>query len=108
MVGTNKIAVHEMSHDSSNSGFVKAVVSEQNGEISCSVEETNRIRALLGMKPLVLTKPNEETQAVENFKRKREEENRFTTSNPLSHRFIFNMQMLIFVEKFRHLKSEIE
>jgi U4/U6.U5 tri-snRNP-associated protein 1 len=30
----------------------KAVVTESNGEISCSVEETNRIRALLGLKPL--------------------------------------------------------
>ena len=29
-----------------------ATVSEANGEISCSVEETNRIRAALGLKPL--------------------------------------------------------
>ena len=30
----------------------KAQVTEKDGEISCSVEETNRIRAALGMKPL--------------------------------------------------------
>jgi U4/U6.U5 tri-snRNP-associated protein 1 len=30
----------------------RAAVSESNGEISCSVEETNRIRASLGLRPL--------------------------------------------------------
>ena len=30
----------------------RAVVSESNGEISCSVEETNRLRASLGLRPL--------------------------------------------------------
>lgn len=50
-----------------NDGVIKAVVSENNGEISCSVEETNRIRALLGLKPLVIDKPNEEFKAVQNF-----------------------------------------
>lgn len=46
---------------------IKAVVSEVDGEISCSVEETNRIRALLGLKPLKLDKPSNETDAVDNF-----------------------------------------
>ncbi len=31
---------------------IKAVVNESNGEISCSIEETNRVRILLGLKPL--------------------------------------------------------
>ena len=53
--------------DDKNDGVIKAVVSENNGEISCSVEETNRIRALLGLKPLVINKPNEELKAVQNF-----------------------------------------
>ena len=45
------------------------------GEISCSVEETNRIRAMLGMKPLnVETKMNEERVAVDNFRNKAEKE----------------------------------
>jgi len=38
------------------------------------VEETNRIRALLGLKPLTEKKPNDETQAVENFKLKQAQE----------------------------------
>ena len=49
-------------------GFVKAVTSEDNGEISCSIEETNRIRALLGLKPLNLERSSREEKAVENFK----------------------------------------
>lgn len=32
--------------------FPTANTSEENGEISCSIEETNRIRAQLGLKPL--------------------------------------------------------
>uniref|UniRef100_A0A7S2RWK0 SART-1 family protein n=1 Tax=Mucochytrium quahogii TaxID=96639 RepID=A0A7S2RWK0_9STRA len=34
--------------------FPKATTTEANGEISCSIEETNRIRAELGLKPLRL------------------------------------------------------
>ena len=30
----------------------RALTAESNGEISCSIEETNRVRALLGLKPL--------------------------------------------------------
>ncbi len=53
---------------------VKAVVTESSsGEISCSIEETNRIRALLGLKPLSVG-PSKETQAVQNFKRQKQEE----------------------------------
>lgn len=36
--------------------FPRAQVSESNGEVSCSVEETNRVRALLGLRPLDLEK----------------------------------------------------
>lgn len=50
--------------------IIKAVVTESNGEISCSVEETNRIRALLGMKPL---KVSGEVKAVQNHKAKEAE-----------------------------------
>ena len=35
-----------------NDSEIKAVVNESNGEISCSIDETNRIRLLLGLKPL--------------------------------------------------------
>ena len=51
---------------------IKAIVTESNGEISCSVEETNRIRALLGLKPLVLEKPDDETIAVQNYKKEQQ------------------------------------
>jgi U4/U6.U5 tri-snRNP-associated protein 1 len=43
------------------------MVTENNGEISCSVEETNRIRALLGLKPLNTARANKEQEAVDNF-----------------------------------------
>jgi len=53
---------------------IKAVTSESSsGEISCSVDETNRVRALLGLKPLNLG-PGKEAEAVNNFKKKRQEE----------------------------------
>ena len=42
----------------------KAVVSESNGEVSCSVEETNRIRAAIGLAPLrVSTAPKRDLAA---------------------------------------------
>jgi U4/U6.U5 tri-snRNP-associated protein 1 len=52
----------------------KAMVTEQNGEISCSVDETNRIRALLGMKPLNISgqQKSSDQVAVDNLKAKRE------------------------------------
>ena len=53
--------------------IVKALVSETDGEISCSIEETNRIRSLLGLKPLNNEKPKER-QAVDNFKAQKDEE----------------------------------
>lgn len=49
-------------------GIIKASVTESNGEISCSIEETNRIRAMLGLKPLVVNKLSKEEEAVKNFK----------------------------------------
>ena len=53
---------------------IKAVTSESSsGEISCSIDETNRVRALLGLKPLNLG-PGKEAEAVNNFKKKRQEE----------------------------------
>jgi len=59
---------------SSSEVVVKAVTSESSsGEISCSIDETNRVRALLGLKPLSLG-PGKEEEAVNNFKKKREEE----------------------------------
>ena len=59
---------------SGDKNVLKAVVSESNGEISCSVEETNRIRKLLGLKPLVLEKQNDETTAVNNYNEKKEQD----------------------------------
>ena len=56
---------------------VRAVVSEKDGEISCTIEETNRIRALLGMKPLMMSDGqlrNQEHDAVLNLQRKKDEE----------------------------------
>ena len=51
---------------------IKAMVTEENGEISCSVEETNRIRALLGLKPLNMERSNKEAEAVDNFREKQD------------------------------------
>eukprot|EP00636_Phaeomonas_parva_P017869 CAMPEP_0118875262 /NCGR_PEP_ID=MMETSP1163-20130328/16390_1 /TAXON_ID=124430 /ORGANISM="Phaeomonas parva, Strain CCMP2877" /LENGTH=319 /DNA_ID=CAMNT_0006810737 /DNA_START=177 /DNA_END=1133 /DNA_ORIENTATION=- len=54
---------------------VRAQVTEKGGEISASVEETNRVRALLGLKPLRTGKEKSKDEiAVENFKRVKEEE----------------------------------
>lgn len=48
------------------------MVTDENGEISCSVDETNRIRALLGLRPLNSEKGGNERAAVENFHANRE------------------------------------
>eukprot|EP00903_Cladosiphon_okamuranus_P006629 g6474.t1 len=58
---------------------IKPNTEENKGEISMSVEETNRVRAMLGLKPLNIGggasgKPTEEEIAVENMRLKREEE----------------------------------
>ena len=53
----------------SDDNLMRATVTESNGEISCTVEETNRIRIALGLKPLDTTsKKNKEQEAVDNFK----------------------------------------
>jgi hypothetical protein len=57
------------------SSLVKAAVTEENGEISCSVEETNRIRALLGLKPLAVK--SKDQQSVDNFKEKQLAEQKY-------------------------------
>jgi U4/U6.U5 tri-snRNP-associated protein 1 len=56
--------------------IVKASVTENNGEISCSIEETNRIRALLGLKPLKVDSRSKEQESIDNFNRKKEQEAR--------------------------------
>lgn len=48
------------------------MVTDENGEISCSVDETNRIRALLGLRPLNNEKGSNEKEAVQNFNENRE------------------------------------
>ena len=63
----------KIENNNNNNNEVKAIVTETDGEISCSIEETNRIRALLGLKPLNNEKPKEK-QAVDNFKAQKEEE----------------------------------
>jgi U4/U6.U5 tri-snRNP-associated protein 1 len=70
----------------SDPGIIKAVVSESNGEISCSVEETNRIRALLGLKPLRIDKPNAEAQAVKNFNDQKEADTKAKEAAVISER----------------------
>ena len=53
----------------------KAITTESNGEVSCSVEETNRIRALLGMKPLNVAVPlSKEEQSAQRNKEQEEKE----------------------------------
>lgn len=57
-----------------SSAGIKAMVTDNDGEISCSVEETNRIRALLGLRPLNMDKGDNEKEAVKNFRLNRERE----------------------------------
>lgn len=47
---------------------IRPVVSESNGEISMSLEETNRVRAMLGLKPLNVG-PSKEDREAENHRR---------------------------------------
>lgn len=51
----------------------KAMTTEENGEISCSIEETNRVRALLGLKPLKTDKPSSQ-QAEDNYRERVEKD----------------------------------
>ena len=70
---------------------IKALVTESDGEISCSIEETNRIRALLGMKALVLNGDDTQSrdyQAVQNLKMKNEEERKRKEAADLADRLL--------------------
>ena len=67
-------------------GAIKAEVTESNGEISCTVEETNRLRALLGLRPLDVDKSSKDKQAVDNFRSKREEEAKAREAREISER----------------------
>jgi hypothetical protein len=59
----------------SDGGDIRAVTTEANGEISCSVEEWNKIRAKLGLKPLK-EGPSSEKLAEENMRKAREDVSR--------------------------------
>ena len=63
-----------MSKSSDVSTGIKAMVTDENGEISCSVDETNRIRALLGLRPLNNEKGSNEREAVQNFHANRDKD----------------------------------
>lgn len=65
--------------------IVTAIVSEDNGEISCSVEETNRIRALLGLKPLNASS-NKDKEALQNFRLKQESDKKNKEANEVRER----------------------
>jgi HIND motif len=69
------------SMDASNG--IKAMVTEENGEISCSVDETNRIRKLLGLRPLNNEKGSNEREDVQNFHASREKERRLVVLSTL-------------------------
>ena len=62
----------------------KAQVSEKDGEISCSVEETNRIRAQLGLKPLRVGKAAETGE--EETRKNREKAERDAKQAEILHR----------------------
>jgi hypothetical protein len=94
-------SVMSTSTDASNG--IKAMVTDENGEISCSVDETNRIRALLGLRPLNNEKGSNEREAVQNFHASREKERRFAV---LSILLLYSLpyQIDIFVGR-RRLRS---
>ena len=76
----------EEAEDTVKDGTIKAEVMESNGEISCTVEETNRLRALLGLRPLDVDKSSKDKQAVDNFRTKREEEAKAREAREISER----------------------
>jgi HIND motif len=92
-----------MSTSTDASNGIKAMVTDENGEISCSVDETNRIRALLGLRPLNNEKGSNEREAVQNFYASREKERRFAV---LSILLLYSLpyQIDIFVGR-RRLRS---
>ena len=57
-----------------NTSFPEAIVTEANGEISCTVEETNRIRALLGMRPLRIDSAEDQLKEKKAEKERLDEE----------------------------------
>jgi hypothetical protein len=65
--------------DSVDYSAMKAMVSDSNGELSCSVDETNRLRAMLGLRPLRVEggqAVNKEQESIDNFKRNSMEKER--------------------------------
>jgi len=50
--------------------------SSDSNEISFTVEETNKMRIALGLKPLNMEKPNKEKEAVENFRNRSDADKR--------------------------------
>ena len=66
--------------------FSKQLGTESNGEISCTVDETNRIRAMLGLRPLDMGKPVEEQQAVDNFRAQKEAEDKARETREIAER----------------------
>ena len=85
---------------------VKASVTESNGEISCSIEETNRIRALLGLKPLKVDSKSKEQISVQNFQNQKEGEAKYE----ILYAVLFFMSLISrsFTELARPKKSKIE
>ena len=77
--------------DDQGDGEIKANVTESGDTISCSVEETNRIRVQLGLRPLD-TGPNKAssatTQAVQNFKEAQNKEAKAKNSSILAERLV--------------------
>jgi HIND motif len=71
-IGYHPTVHRTMASSLNSSNGIKAMVTDENGEISCSVDETNRIRALLGLRPLNNEKGSNEKEAVQNFNENRE------------------------------------
>jgi HIND motif len=71
-IGHHPTVHRTMASSLNSSNGIKAMVTDENGEISCSVDETNRIRALLGLRPLNNEKGSNEKEAVQNFNENRE------------------------------------
>jgi len=106
--------------------MLQALTSESNGEISCSVEETNRIRKELGLRPLdletksddhvvVTKKPQDSNEALrrrlEKSKRKREEkkkEKEFFGKDTIVTQTLKSESVEDWVKRSRTIKHKVE
>ena len=81
-VAVETVGARSEAGDVASAPTPRMLVKEKNGEVSASVEETNRVRALLGMAPLKV--PGATTSAHPEYSGRRESEAVAAQSEPTS------------------------